>query len=448
MNLSTAGYSYPRDPSPRCKAGRPLAALMMFGIFLAGPGFPAVSRPPAQALDEIEQLESLYSSRHFFALEERLGAWVESPRTDPRIGFYLAAVHAAFNRSIESNAVIRDLRERADLDVGLSARLLRMELENDLRTTDYADALATAKAILSLSEDPLTITSRAYAQRMLPLLIALEGTPRQTVEKSGFSRLALGRTRRIPIEISGKRNRFALDTGANFSVIMTSEAKKLGLEIRTAGLRVATSTDKVVLADVAIAREVVIGKVRYQNVVFLVLPDGDLSLAGRDRIAGLIGFPIVSAMEEIRFRRDDVLEIPQDPAKRTNRNLALNDLEPLVRARYSRDDILCRLDTGAEKSDFYEPFFRRYRERIEDAGKKVTAKRGGVGGYQDFAAYRLPRFVITVAGLDAQLRNVDVLTQPVRSPPYNFLDCNLGRDVLEQFPAYVLNFRDMALILE
>ena len=448
MNVSTAGYSRPRHPSSGKRAQRSLAVLVAIALPVAGLGSPALARESTQELDEVEQLEVLYSSRHFFALSERVDAMAETSSTDPRIGFYRAAVHAAFNRSIESNEVIRALRDRADLDVGLHARLLRMELENDLRTTDYADALATAKAILHLPEDPPTTASRAYAQRMLPLLNALEGTPRQSVDKNGFSRLALGRTRRIPIEISGKRNRFALDTGANFSVIMHSEAEKLGLEIRPAGLRVATSTEKVVVADVAVAGEVVIGKVRYQNVVFLVLPDEDLSLAGRDRIAGLIGFPVVSAMQEIRFRRDDVLEIPQDPPKRTYRNLALNDLEPLVRARYSRDDILCRLDTGAERSDFYEPFFRRYREKIEDAGKKVTTKRGGLGGYQEFAAYRLSRFVITVASLDVQLRNVDVLTQPIRQPPHNFLDCNLGRDVLEQFPAYVLNFRDMALILE
>jgi len=422
--------------------------LITLGIFLAGPSSPAAGRQSAQKLDEIEQLESLYSSRHFFTLRERLDELVETAFTDPRIGFYRAAVYAAFNRSIESNEVIRALRARADLDVGLTARLLRMELENDLRTTDYTDALDSAKAILRLPEDSLTTDSRAYAERMLPLLNALEGTPRQTVEKKGFSRLALGRTRRIPIEISGKRNRFALDTGANFSVIMRSEAKSFGLEVHRAGLRVATSTDRVVVADVAIAGRVQIGKVRYQNVVFLVFPDEDLSLAGRDRIAGLIGFPVVSALEEIRFRRDDVLEIPQDPPRRTQQNLALNHLEPLVRARYSRDDILCRLDTGAERSEFYEPFFRRYRKRIEDNGKSVTTKRGGLGGYQEFAAYRLSRFAITVAGLDAQLRNVDVLTQPIGLPPRNFLDCNLGLDVLEQFPAYVLNFRDMALVLE
>jgi hypothetical protein len=50
----------------------------------------------------------------------------------------------------------------------------------------------------------------------------------------------------------------------------------------------------------------------------------------------------------------------------------------------------------------------------------------------------------TVASLDS----VDVLTQSiVRDQAENFLDCNLGHDVLDAFPSYVINFRDMAFPL-
>jgi len=199
---------------------------------------------------------------------------------------------------------------------------------------------------------------------------------------------------------------------------------------------------------VAVAEDVVIGKVSFKNVVFLVFPDEDLSFPGGELIPGLVGFPVVNAMDEIRFRRDDVLEIPSDPPTRTAENLALDDLDPLVRVRYTKDQLLCRLDTGAEKTDFYEPFFRRYQERIEGNGKRVTTASGGVGGFQEFDAYRLSRLVMTIAGAGVTLRKVEVFTQPIRPPHLNYLDCNVGLDALEQFPAYVLNFRDMALILE
>ena len=403
---------------------------------------------PEAGSSEGPDLHSLYLSRHFFALRDQLALPSNVDSNDPRIGLYHAAIQSAFNRPAESNRIIKGLLGRRNLHFALQMRLLHMKLDNDLRLADYNGALEVADQILTAPTGRGSATPQAYARRMLPLLEALRDTPAQVAEKLGFSRLALGQTRRIPVEIAGKKRRFALDTGANFSVVMRSEAEKLGLEIRPAKLKVSTSTTKEVLADVAVAEEVVIGKMRYQNVVFLVFPDQDLSFPGGERVPGLLGFPVVNAMDEVRFRRDDVLEIPQDPPRRSVDNLALNDLEPLVRARYNRDDLLCRLDTGAKKTDFYEPFFRRYRERIEGNGNQVTVTRGGVGGFQDFKAYRLARFLITIAGLDVSLRKVDILTQPTRPPYLNYLDCNVGLDALEQFPAYVLNFRDMALILE
>jgi hypothetical protein len=29
----------------------------------------------------------------------------------------------------------------------------------------------------------------------------------------------------------------------------------------------------------------------------------------------------------------------------------------------------------------------------------------------------------------------------------NYLDCNIGRDVLDQFTEYIINFRDMSFLL-
>ncbi len=77
-------------------------------------------------------------------------------------------------------------------------------------------------------------------------------------------------------------------------------------------------------------------------------------------------------MGEIRFRRDDVMEIPSNPPVRKLGNLALDDLDPLVQVRYGRDEFVCRLDTGANKTVFYEPFYQRYRERLDALGRKVT----------------------------------------------------------------------------
>ena len=153
-------------------------------------------------------------------------------------------------------------------------------------------------------------------------------------------------------------------------------------------------------------------------------------------------------MGEVRFRSDNVMEIPKRPPRRSYQNLALDDLEPLVQVRYGKDDLLCRLDTGANVTIFYEPFFRRYQDKIESYGKRITAKAGGVGGIQEIPAYRLPRTALTLAAGGINLRRVEVYTQSIRPPEENFLYCNVGLDALYQFSAHTINFRDMALVLD
>jgi hypothetical protein len=252
----------------------------------------------------------------------------------------------------------------------------------------------------------------------------------------------------VPLKIGNAKRRFSLDTGANFSVIMASEAKALGLTIRPAGVEVATSTSRKVLADVALAEKMSIGKIDYTNVVFLVFPDELLTFPGGHTIPGLVGFPVVEAMGEVRFRLDNVLEISSRPPVRKLGNLALDDLDPLVQVRYGRDDLVCRLDTGADKTVFYEPFYRRYRDRLESLGRRVTVTTGGVGGFQELPALQVPRLSMTMAAAGANLREVDIYTSPIRAPENNYLFCNVGLDVLHKFRAYVINFRDMALVLE
>jgi hypothetical protein len=229
---------------------------------------------------------------------------------------------------------------------------------------------------------------------------------------------------------------------------MRSEADRLGLAVRPAGVAVATAGGRPVTADVAVASSVEIGQVRLSEVVFLVFPDELLTFPDGHTIPGLIGFPVIEALGEVRFRRDQVIEVPLDPPRRSLGNLALEELDPLVRVRYLKDELVCRLDTGAGETAFYEPFYRRYKDRIEALGKPIRATSTGVGGAGSLAAYRLPRVAITLGAAGVSLEQVDVFTEPLAHGSGPGLACNVGLDALRRFPAYVINFRDMALVIE
>ncbi len=412
------------------------------------PNLALAAEEETKVLPSRVDLQALYESRDFFSLRDRLTSSPEGEIQDPENRFFAAAVELAFNDPAASIRIAESTLEAEDLPPLVALRLHHLRVTAYLRLHRYGEALAAARTLLS---SPVWQEEPAIEQEVrgtLPLLEALKEAPPQEALIRRSSRLALGKSRRVPLRIGDKKRQFSLDTGANFSVIMASEAEALGLTIRPAGVEVATSTGAKVLADVAVAKQMSIGKIDYTNVVFLVFPDELLTFPDGHRIPGLIGFPVVEAMGEIRFRRDDVMEIPSRPPVRKLGNLALAGLDPLVQIRYSGDDLVCRLDTGANKTVFYEPFYQRYRERLDALGRQVTVTTGGVGGFQEIPALQLPRLAMTIAAGGTNLRDVDVYLRPIRAPEENYLYCNIGLDVLHRFSAYVVNFRDMALVLE
>lgn len=421
-----------------------LVLLLTAGVAAGAATDPPPSRPPQAELDE---LRSLYRARDYFSLRDRLEILADGRDLPVEARWLAAVLEQVFNHPEASNRTAEALLAEGVADPGLALRLQSLRLTNHLRAHRYEAALATAREILASPARDALPSAVAEARGMLPLLEALAAVPPQQVEIRSPSRLALGPTRRVPLTIDGQKISLGLDTGANLSVLMRSQARRLGLDIRPAGQVVSTSTSRQVLADLAVAERVQIGNVFYRNVVFLVFPDELLSFPDGRTIPGLLGFPVVEAMGEVVFRRDDVMEIPARPPSRRSRNLALHELDPLIRVRYGRDELICRLDTGAQHTVFYEPFYRRYRARLEAVGEPLSARAGGVGGFEEIPALRLPTVVLTVAAAGVTLRRVEVYTRAIRPDEDNFLFCNLGLDALRQYRSYAINFRDMALIL-
>ena len=413
----------------------------------------ALLSPPAPevastTVAEVTELRQLYSQRNFFALRNRLDELAGDSSMASEIGFLRAATLQAFNRLTESTAIIGELLARRDSPPELGLELQALRLTNSLRQHRYRAALESARLLLASPVVDRRPILAAETRNKLSLLETLSEFPPQQVSIDGPTRMALGNTRLVPLTINDSALRFALDTGANFSVIARSQAESLHLAIRPAGLVIATSTAQHVVGDVTIADRVDIGNVHLRHVVFLVLPDDVLSFDGGKAIPGLVGFPVVEAMREVRFRRDNVIEIPQNPPRRSLGNLALDELEPLTLVRYRKDELLCRLDTGAAQTVFYEPFYRRYGEQIRATGHAITATAVGIGGAQQIPAYRLQRMALTIAAAGIDLRRVEVYTRAIRRPDENYLYCNIGRDALDLYRAYTINFEDMALTLE
>lgn len=400
----------------------------------------------APAPERVDAWMRLYETRDFFRLRDELHA--ADPTSAPRVLFLRAAVQHAFNRPAESVVTLAALLERDDVRPDLRKDAMFLRLNNLVRLGRHADAAAAAGRILSIESLGLDEDERDDAENMRRLMEAIADVPPQQTRIAGTTTLDYGPDGRIPVRIEGRDYRLPFDTGANLSLLMRSEVERLGLDVRPAGIEVGTSTDMKVQADLAVADRVAIGGIDYRNVVFLVFPDELLTFPDGHVIEGVIGFPLIEPMREVRFGRDGSLEVPDEVRERTRQNLALHQLEPLVRVGYRDEGLVCRLDTGADDTTFYEPFYRRYPVLFEDLGEPKIVESGGVGGVRTFAAYTLPAIEFELGGKTVALDDVEVYTTSITDEGANDLHCNIGRDALAAFDGYAINFLSMTLTAE
>jgi hypothetical protein len=385
-----------------------------------------------------------YAAHDFFALKALVAA-DKGPDSEQK-RFYAAAVLTAFNQPAAANKLIDGMLTH-NIDTALMPFLLQMRMQNDSRIYDYAAALDAERTLIDLYErkgDPRL----EDAQNTLKLLTALSSVSPQKVKRTGDSQIIMAADGRlgycIPVTI-GVDPCYILDSGANYSTLIRSEAERLKLKIIPAGIEVGTSTGAVVKADVAVAPSLLLGNVQYDDVVFLVMPDSAFTFKDF-QIPGILGFPVFAGMGSITTQRGHTLVVPKTIPMKHVDNIALDGNDILTRIQVGGHDVLCRLDTGADHTAFYKPYYDLYKDEVEKASKKRQAKYGGAGGIKTFAAYRLPQLAIKVAGRSVTLKRVDVYTE--KTVPQDYLQCNLGLDAFKDYKSYTINLQAMSLTLD
>ena len=140
-------------------------------------------------------------------------------------------------------------------------------------------------------------------------------------------------------------------------------------------------------------------------------------------------------MGAVTTRIDRSIDIPREVPYTPEDNIVLDGRDLLTQARVNGHDLICRLDTKADRTVFYKPYYDRYKASVEKAG-----------GVRHYKAYTLPQLELKVAGQGVSVPKVNVYTERVVSKDH--LMCNLGQDVLKHFKSYSINLQSMSLDLD
>jgi hypothetical protein len=386
------------------------------------------------------EFAALYEAHHWFALRDALQAG-DTPV------FYRAAVEAVFNQSEAAErdlgAVIaaaphgRDVYEAHTLLAGMY-----------LRTGQYREALAQTEALLVETPDA------ADVKNILPLIRVLSGTPDQSViweQTSTVPIQILDGSLLLAVSTNGRAAHYALDTDSAVSLVSESEANRLGFTVREVATSIDGMSGKGMKPRVAVANTLTVGNVRLANVAFYVLPDTQPPFDGMpEGTRGILGIPVILALQTVRWRaKAQTLECAF-PLKRTDirqANLAFDGGSPVVQVNFQQEALEFSFDTGAQRTDLYPAFAKKFADLVKATGKKESHTLTGIDGSASFDSVVLPSVTLQAGGRDVVLKPAHVLLVEHNSASQWYFG-NLGVDLLNQASSVTMDFHSMTLTLQ
>jgi predicted aspartyl protease len=277
---------------------------------------------------------------------------------------------------------------------------------------------------------------------------AFRGLPDQTIEHAEASAVPHERDSIfIPASINGQAVTYFFDTGAAFSVVSESEAKRLGLSINDIA-----STSHTMTSDasfrMAVAKEVRIGGTVFRNVSFGVLPDAREPFSGLPSgRRGVIGIPLIVGLRTLHWVRNGNLEIGQasKPFDLARSNLYFDDDHLVVTSTFRAQKVLATLDTGAETTDLLSGFARQFAGFLAENGTKATREIRGVGGAASYDAVTVPEVSLRIGNMETYLKPAQVITNEAGA---KCCAGNFGMDLLKQGRAFRIDFGAMRIEME
>jgi hypothetical protein len=248
-----------------------------------------------------------------------------------------------------------------------------------------------------------------------------------------------------PLTVNGKECTFLMDTGAWVSIITQQAAERLGLEFRGAGGVIGDSSGKGFAARTAVAKELVLGNMRFKNVSFFVVPDQEPFTSFPVDQRGILGVPIHFAVGTWQWSKSGTIRLGEKiPPGGSQPNLVFFRNKTLVSAEIAGRSVFFTLDSGAINTDLNSNFVGSFGDVVANA-QKTTRDITGVGGTSTFEAYVLSELKLSVAGRQLTLRPAEVTLQRLAGPGGECCIGNFGDDLLMQAEGFSLDFDNMSL---
>jgi predicted aspartyl protease len=363
--------------------------------------------------------------------------------------YFIAFIENAFLNPEKSNDAIQTLlsEKNVALSDSIKVKLLMVQEDNFNKMYQYAKACETAGSIVKLYSHSLDSSKIEDEENNIGLWCSLKSVSPQKSKILGTSVIPFTRNNvnllNIPISIGGYTCDFLFDTGGDISVICKSYAEKLKLRRLDATIDVKGTSGKSNSSEVAVADSIQLGDIIVYNVVFLVLPDEKLTFPQANLVIhGIIGFPVMFQLKELRFSKDGFLTIPVKTSYSNLNNLAMNGSKSIVQFISDRDTLALLFDTGANASELYKSYYEKHKSDIEKNAIPDSLTYGSLGETTLKQIYKIRDFPFDFEKKRVVIPYVSVYTNDSRKDHQNFDGC-VGQDLISLFNEMIIDYEYM-----
>jgi len=401
----------------------------------------------AQTSGEFNRLWNLYNQKEYFKLNSAFKQST-SNLSDGENLLISGLLERVFNMPAESNEKLERVLKRYNtgLNDSMMMEIYQSQMLNYVSMFDYKKAVLLTSLLLANYKSMLDSTDIEDYNNANIIWESGKDIQPQTCVKSGDTKIKVKKDMaglvNVNLKVNGVESEFIFDTGANFSTITKSLAKKLGLKFLVGKLKVGTASDIKIDAELAYADSLEIGNIKYHYVLFLVLPDEALTFAGGlYKIDGIIGFPVIKEMKEINLTHTHLF-VPLVTLKKETMNLSLNSFTPVINVTRNNDSLIFTFDTGARKTSLYYKYYEKYKTFIDGNYEMEELEIEGAGGKQTVKGFTIDKINLSAGSITQKLTDVKLYAEKFKDKDKYFYG-NMGQDFFSNSDKLIINFEYM-----
>lgn len=241
----------------------------------------------------------------------------------------------------------------------------------------------------------------------------------------------------IPVEIDATTSGWAVDSGAEVSIVRASEAARFGVRMLDGDLGIAGSTSGVAVGRLGMIDVMRIGAAEVVNVPVMVLPDENLTFEGRV-LPPILGMPVLYQFGALAFEeRGARMRAGAIASVGEGRPITWNISGFAIELQLDGGSLRVHLDTGANSTALSEAAISLLSPSQREALTSRTARVVGVTGAEDRQLSELAQLELGVAGATCTVEDASVGDEDAGA------EGRAGIDLVKACNAVVLDFSTM-----